>query len=477
MHLPDEMSQNWTKTRAGRRSRRIVSFNTVSPYEIDVSGLHVVIDRGHHVSRRVIWSLVLIVCFALMLAQCLDRLFTYKSGPIAVRLQLVRNESLTFPAISICNKIEGPIRRKASGEAVDSGIRVFEIPWINNRNRDLDYKNRRRKVLATRNLQHHKHYQQRRGTTCQNAGKFAEVYTVTGRCFTFQGNDITLPGVYNGLYLSLLHAERDAKPDQVDGNKSTVVEVWEVVIHDWQEVPTVIALSQRQEILKNLDLRFGVSLRNYRVLSRGSNPCEMDPSYLLSNCQRACYEKELIARVGCRMCNGGKEFRNASLTSIRMVDGRDTTIPAWIPDQCDCPTPCNQDIYSFSIDSRIRTDNVSVSRLYYMDMNYEEIQEEYSYEVFALLCDLGGTLGLLLGASVLTMIQILEWFISMVAAWVLSHRSPVQIPCYTHLAKDDVLLGEYLDDIPVAVEASDDRLIAWKDHFECDISSQIPRSD
>ncbi|CAG0897639.1 unnamed protein product [Darwinula stevensoni] len=127
------------------------------------------------------------------------------------------------------------------------------------------------------------------------------------------------------------------------------------------------------------------------------------------------------------MCKGGEEFMNASRTSIRMVDGRDTSIPTWIPDKCDCPTPCNQDFYSFSVDSRIRTDNASVTRLYYVDMNYEEIQEEYSYNIFALLCDLGGTLGLLLGASVLTMIQILEWFFSTVAAWVLSHRSPVQV--------------------------------------------------
>ncbi|CAG0885678.1 unnamed protein product [Darwinula stevensoni] len=338
MHLPKEAGQNWAKTRAGRRSRRIVSFNTVSAFEIDVSGLHVVIDRGQHVSR---------VDGDRFDAKRVENLWTAEFG------------SLKYPGLTTATE-----------------------------------------TLTTKIG---------RGTYCQDAGKFSEVYTVTGRCFTYQGNDITLPGVYNGLYLSLVHADRDAKPDQVDGNKSTVAEVWEAVIHEREEVPTVIALTQRQEIVKNLDLRFGIALRNFRVLRRGSNPCEMDPGYVLSNCHRACYEKELIARVGCRlpfmansttrMCNGGKEFRNASLTSIRMVDGRDTTIPAWIPDQCGCPTQCNQDIYSFSIDSRIRTDNISVFRLYYVDMNYEEIQEEYSYEVFALLCDLGGTLGLLLGAS------------------------------------------------------------------------------
>jgi len=32
-------------------------------------------------------------------------------------------------------------------------------------------------------------------------------------------------------------------------------------------------------------------------------------------------------------------------------------------------------------------------------MTYEEIKEEFAYSVISLLCDIGGTLGLLLGAS------------------------------------------------------------------------------
>ncbi|KAG7173800.1 Acid-sensing ion channel 4-like [Homarus americanus] len=42
------------------------------------------------------------------------------------------------------------------------------------------------------------------------------------------------------------------------------------------------------------------------------------------------------------------------------------------------------------------------------DLTYDEVSEEIAYDAIALLCDIGGTLGLLLGASVLTFIEFLE---------------------------------------------------------------------
>ena len=38
-------------------------------------------------------------------------------------------------------------------------------------------------------------------------------------------------------------------------------------------------------------------------------------------------------------------------------------------------------------------------KVYFTDMTYEETKEEFAYDIISLLCDIGGTLGLLLGAS------------------------------------------------------------------------------
>jgi hypothetical protein len=38
-------------------------------------------------------------------------------------------------------------------------------------------------------------------------------------------------------------------------------------------------------------------------------------------------------------------------------------------------------------------------QVYFTDMTYEETKEEFAYDIISLLCDIGGTIGLLLGAS------------------------------------------------------------------------------
>jgi hypothetical protein len=41
-------------------------------------------------------------------------------------------------------------------------------------------------------------------------------------------------------------------------------------------------------------------------------------------------------------------------------------------------------------------------------LTYDDIKEEFGYSTIPLLCDIGGSLGLLLGASVLTFFEIIE---------------------------------------------------------------------
>ena len=43
--------------------------------------------------------------------------------------------------------------------------------------------------------------------------------------------------------------------------------------------------------------------------------------------------------------------------------------------------------------------SVWFAQVYFTDMTYEETKEEFAYDIISLLCDIGGTLGLLLGAS------------------------------------------------------------------------------
>ncbi|XP_033112440.1 uncharacterized protein LOC117113254 [Anneissia japonica] len=62
--------------------------------------------------------------------------------------------------------------------------------------------------------------------------------------------------------------------------------------------------------------------------------------------------------------------------------------------------------YSYMQDNLARVD------IYFESLNVEEIQEQKAYEVFAIMCDLGGALGLFFGASIVAFVEAIDfWFI------------------------------------------------------------------
>ena len=52
--------------------------------------------------------------------------------------------------------------------------------------------------------------------------------------------------------------------------------------------------------------------------------------------------------------------------------------------------------------------NILELKIFYSAMNYEAIEEKFSYETTNLLADIGGQLGLWIGISALTVCELLE---------------------------------------------------------------------
>ncbi|XP_059163592.1 amiloride-sensitive sodium channel subunit gamma-2-like [Physella acuta] len=61
---------------------------------------------------------------------------------------------------------------------------------------------------------------------------------------------------------------------------------------------------------------------------------------------------------------------------------------------CTCPNPCRNNFIKLLI--------------YYDDLNYETISEVPDYELFQLLSDVGGTIGLWIGLSLLSLFEVLQ---------------------------------------------------------------------
>ena len=59
-------------------------------------------------------------------------------------------------------------------------------------------------------------------------------------------------------------------------------------------------------------------------------------------------------------------------------------------------------------------DNYVDLSIYYPDLSIEKVQEQPAYSVLALLCDVGGAMGLILGSTILTLAEVSEFLVNIV---------------------------------------------------------------
>ena len=74
-------------------------------FKVNISGLRAATDTNRRTGRRVVWVFLLIVCFGVMVAQITDRVRHFLSEPVSVQVSVARNNSLLYPAVTVCNKV------------------------------------------------------------------------------------------------------------------------------------------------------------------------------------------------------------------------------------------------------------------------------------------------------------------------------------------------------------------------------------
>ncbi|XP_062611576.1 amiloride-sensitive sodium channel subunit alpha-like [Saccostrea cucullata] len=76
---------------------------------------------------------------------------------------------------------------------------------------------------------------------------------------------------------------------------------------------------------------------------------------------------------------------------------------------------CNKVLQNYATESEIESlsGNFLKAVIYYEDLNYEEIREEPMYDGFQLISDVGGALGLFMGASIMSFVEIFQFFIEL----------------------------------------------------------------
>ena len=60
--------------------------------------------------------------------------------------------------------------------------------------------------------------------------------------------------------------------------------------------------------------------------------------------------------------------------------------------------------------------------IFYSELSYVDIQTTPAYDFLTLVCDIGGALGLILGGTLLTIVEFLQFFVQVFSDFVTSAR-------------------------------------------------------
>ncbi|XP_060012358.1 acid-sensing ion channel 3 isoform X4 [Lagenorhynchus albirostris] len=289
------------------------------------------------------------------------------------------------------------------------------------------------------------------------AGSGPKVFTRMGQCYTFNSGAegaelLTTPkgGMGNGLEV-LLDVQQDEYLPVWRDTEETPFEVGiRVQIHSQEEPPLVDQLgfgaapgyqtfvSCQKQQLSFLPPPWGdcssVSL-DPDFEPEPSGPLDPprpslgpSPPYSLIGCRLACESRYVARKCGCRMMHmpGGAPVCSPQ----QYKDCAHPALDAMLQkDACTCPNPCASTRYAKEL-SMVRmpsraaarylarkhnrseayiAENVLMLDVFFEALNYETVEQKKAYEMSELLGDIGGQMGLFIGASLLTVLEILDY--------------------------------------------------------------------
>lgn len=267
--------------------------------------------------------------------------------------------------------------------------------------------------------------------------------SLTGKCFRFNPNGkiLTMGGDYGSIYMRL---NANVKENTERSNDGFIV-----AIHHHKQYSST--RNTGIHISPGFKYRLGMKTTQRRELpiSQGGN---CDPglvensygSYDMESCYMECRDKSLNGSCGCVPVQAplNAKYNNYRACTLRemsecglnayykhIYQESDTSPSKEGGDTCHCPPPCNNTIYTlqttttalsreyakmkeqsegerFNFTAQDILDNFVKLEVFFTDLYEEVIEQIPAYGFWNLLADVGGMLGLFLGASVFTILNL-----------------------------------------------------------------------
>ncbi|KAF3824111.1 hypothetical protein GH733_008396, partial [Mirounga leonina] len=271
-----------------------------------------------------------------------------------------------------------------------------------------------------------------------------KVYTRYGKCYTFNADpQSSLPsragGMGSGLEIMLDIQQEEYLPIWRETNETSFEAGIRVQIHSQEEPPYIHQLgfgvspgfqtfvSCQEQRLTYLPQPWG----NCRAESGLPEPeLQGYSAYSVSACRLRCEKEAVLQRCRCRMVHmPGNETICPPNIYIECADHTLDSLGGGSEGPCFCPTPCNLTRYGKEI-SMVRIPNRGSARylarkynrnetyirenflvldVFFEALTSEAMEQRAAYGLSALLGDLGGQMGLFIGASILTLLEILDY--------------------------------------------------------------------
>uniref|UniRef100_T1JBI5 Uncharacterized protein n=1 Tax=Strigamia maritima TaxID=126957 RepID=T1JBI5_STRMM len=360
--------------------------------------------------RKLMWSAIFFVCLSLICLQVTDRLTYYVNTPLSTNVQVVRNQSMLLPRITICPSdfrrpdIEKQMRENLS-KILDRKITSYDLILLENNMTQMwnAFSYKLSDVIKACICG---------DEPCEKNGIWQPFPSIRGNCFTyFAGGSILGTGSYNGIYLLLQDVVVREPRDPF---------AWRLLIHSAHDEPLLETFSAGISVYKEFFYDIRLKLKKFQLVNTTMKPCN---DISISSCLVNCLKNEIETKIGCSLpfmnsskttlCTSPKDFESCDKLIANRIQSVDPS--------CLCVQECQHDWFETTVDSSPWPTvdsspwptgrNATRVRIFYDSFMYEDTRETHLYSLIAMLCDIGGSISLFLGASVFTLLQFVENFI------------------------------------------------------------------
>ncbi|KFB49246.1 AGAP010146-PA-like protein [Anopheles sinensis] len=380
-----------------------------------------------HDPKRLVRGVVLFICSIVVMYQlsdCFKKLF---NPPISTHSRFDLNDSMFYPSVTFC-------REPAYKADVMAKYNLAIHPKYTSAFDQFRFNESSLEQLFSEATYNHSEFFIQHGldgdarsayhcvaTQAQNDIQVVEsLHLDMGRCYTLNPQTTTKHSWKEAGYSIMLRHDTNLTQVTVGDTPPG----WHVFIHDESEgfAENRMQSSGRVEYLYlevNEEMEIRLATQHFFMLASYENECVERSTVSSTRCGEDCHWNAVVDMVGCSgpwmpglkaPCCTNAEDTKQLIKLYRQLEDLDGT-------QCGCFQPCTTTIYTASVMNR-KPFHISVPAaqlwVYYTSKMVSIVEEFHGYDFNQFVSDLGGSLGFLLGLSVLGLIGLLEKIVELV---------------------------------------------------------------